>query len=597
MGEPFGFVGPSYRSQSVAADCQVCLNWYLEAIESGTGVSRFVNYRTAGLSLALYNLGAGPVRGIETFLGRTFAVAGSQFYELLAPNASPNKTNWSLLSSINLPTDGSPVSIAYGGHQLLVASVGQAFVFDLSTNTFTQVDPSGGANLPIAQVAYSDGFFLALVENQAPVPWQINSSKSLDATTWPGTNFTEVSVFPDNPNGIFRAARILWVFGPRGIQPYVNTGDFPFPFDVFSGTFIENGLAAPFSMARMDNSIFWLGADERGTGMVWRANGFTPQRVSNHAIEFALQSYATISDAIGVAVQDQGHSFYELHFPTADKTWRYDAATGMWHERAFWNQKNATFGRSRACFHTFNYGMHLRGDPTTGAVYQESINFYSDFGNAIRRIRRAPHRVKGQEYEFHEQLQVYVESGLQTFDGNLPTTVLTLSDPSGALWSVRVTDVGVLDAHPGSQGAALPFYITDLPTNTSWQLAIDTIGGLTIVPVAFNAFLDSALTMVSDSGKSVWSLQLRQIAPSIGQAFLNPLGLVQRGPLWTLRWSNDGAHTFSNGQSRQSGALGETRTRLLWNRLGRARDRVYELEFSEAAPAAIIDAYLTSKHG
>src|SRR5580698_8608562 len=137
----FGFVGPSYRSQSVLADCQTCMNWYLEAIESGMGRSAFALYPTPGLNL-LYQLGAPGGRGSITFQGRTFAIAGTVLWELLPPNANPNKINRGAV-----PSDGNPVSMAGGGHQLLIASAGQAFVYDLVANTLTPVDPSGGANL------------------------------------------------------------------------------------------------------------------------------------------------------------------------------------------------------------------------------------------------------------------------------------------------------------------------------------------------------------------------------------------------------------------------------------------------------------------
>ena len=46
--------------------------------------------------------------------------------------------------------------------------------------------------------------------------------------------------------------------------------------------------------------------------------------VSNHALEQALQSYSTISDAICFGYQDAGHQFYVMSFPTANKTWVFD---------------------------------------------------------------------------------------------------------------------------------------------------------------------------------------------------------------------------------------------------------------------------------
>src|SRR5690242_4130845 len=57
-------VGPSYQSQSLAADCQRTVNWYPESIESGDGKSRIALYPTPGLKyFTLPNVSAGPTNG------------------------------------------------------------------------------------------------------------------------------------------------------------------------------------------------------------------------------------------------------------------------------------------------------------------------------------------------------------------------------------------------------------------------------------------------------------------------------------------------------------------------------------------------------
>lgn len=44
-----GFISGSYQSRSLTADNQRCVNLYPEALESGSGKSRVVLYRTPGL--------------------------------------------------------------------------------------------------------------------------------------------------------------------------------------------------------------------------------------------------------------------------------------------------------------------------------------------------------------------------------------------------------------------------------------------------------------------------------------------------------------------------------------------------------------------
>ena len=44
-----GFCGPSYTSQSVIADAELCMNWYPEQMESDAAPSRDVLYPTPGV--------------------------------------------------------------------------------------------------------------------------------------------------------------------------------------------------------------------------------------------------------------------------------------------------------------------------------------------------------------------------------------------------------------------------------------------------------------------------------------------------------------------------------------------------------------------
>lgn len=60
----------------------------------------------------------------------------------------------------------------------------------------------------------------------------------------------------------------------------------------------------------------------------------------------------------------------------------------------------------------------------------------------------------------------------------------------------------------------------------------------------------------------------------------------------TLRWSNDRGKTFRQGVLQSSGAPGQYETQIRWAPLELARDRVYELEYNIAGPAALNGAWV-----
>lgn len=69
------------------------------------------------------------------------------------------------------------------------------------------------------------------------------------------------------------------------------------------------------------------------------------------------------------------------------------------------------------------------------------------------------------------------------------------------------------------------------------------------------------------------------------------VGLNAQGsnPVAELSWSNDGGMTYGNPVQRSIGAVGQYFARVVWQRLGMARDRVWRLDFSDDAPFSIIN--------
>jgi len=375
------------------------------------------------------------VRGEFTINGRMFAVSGAIFYEVF--------TNGTFTNRGAVVTDGLPVSMAASATQLLLASGGAVYVYTLATNVLTLLPaatftmPFTGANAYISLVGFSDGFFIALCANSGK--WYV--SKVLDATDWVTNGPTIVSVFPDNIVSMAIDHREVALFGVKQSVAYFNSGNI-FPYDVVPGGFIEQGSIATYATSKLDNTVYWLAGDERGNGVAFKAQGYLPVRISNHAVENAWSKYPLITDARAYSYQDQGHSFYVLYFPSANggdgATWVYDAATQMWHERAFLNVANGHFMAHQSQCHVFAFGKHLVGDWNSGKIYNMSINTFTDAGEVpIVRVRRAPHLAVELERMSHFELIVEAETGLglAVGQGSDPQAMLRWSNDGGHSWS------------------------------------------------------------------------------------------------------------------------------------------------------------------
>jgi len=175
--------------------------------------------------------------------------------------------------------------------------------------------------------------------------------------------------------------------------------------------------------------------------MVFRADGYSPVRISTHAVEHALQDYVragiTIADAVAFTYQEDGHTFYVLNFPTAKATWVYDSSTQLWHERGTWDESSTQYEAWRPQSHCFAFNKHLVGDRALGTIYEMSLDNYTDAGGGVlRRMRRTPHVTVEQESLFYHKFQIELETGLglSSGQGDDPQAMVRWSDDGGQTW-------------------------------------------------------------------------------------------------------------------------------------------------------------------
>lgn len=417
-----GFINGSYTSQSALAAIERTVNFYPEIMESDGAATRLALYPTPGVTQFGSTPTENPVRGIWEGGGRMLAVVGGLLKEYTADGVSVTRGS--------VDNDNTVVTFATNGDaggEVMISSGGTGYVFTLATNILTSVVTD------VHFVGYLDGFFLGLDVSTST----LRISDLLDGTTWSVTQLAQRNVASDNWVSMIVNNREIWLFGTKTTEVWYNSGASPYPFTPIDGAFLEHGIAAARSVAILAGQAVWLSANENGSGIVRRAEGWRGVRISNHSLEFAIQGYNTISDAVGWAYEQNGHEFYILEFPTAGKTWAYDAVTNIWCERSSWDSTNGLETAWRARHHVYAFGKHLVGDRTTGRLFEMSLDYYTDVDSGlIRRVRRAPHL--GQELQRirYRQFKLDLETGvgLSSGQGSDPTVMMRYSDDGGKTW-------------------------------------------------------------------------------------------------------------------------------------------------------------------
>ena len=426
-------LGSSYVARSVNAADNRMVNLFPEIIPEGGTEPGFLN-RAPGLNF-LQTVGTGPIRGLwahQTNGSDFYVVSGTEVYKLTGLTSTPVK--------IGDVSGTGPVSIADNGAVIFFACNGPSYTYYEPTNEFNQITD---ANFPGAvTVAYLDTQFIFNEPNSQRI-WSVDTINPANGDyiyplVFNSLFFASADGSPDGVQAVNVDHRQLWVFGTDSTEVWYNAGLSNFPLAPVQGAFNEIGCVAPYTVAKLDNTLFWLGTDARGQGIVYKANGYGAARMSTHAIEYAIAQYGNISDALAYTYQQEGHAFYVLIFPTANATWVYDVATQAWHERAGF--VNGAFIRHRSnCQCNFG-GNIIVGDFENGNIYTFDLSVYADNGQPqkwLRSWRALPTGQNNLKRTAQHSLQLECESGtgLNDGQGSNPEVMLRWSDDGGHTWS------------------------------------------------------------------------------------------------------------------------------------------------------------------
>jgi hypothetical protein len=114
----------------------------------------------------------------------------------------------------------------------------------------------------------------------------------------------------------------------------------------------------------------------------------------------------------------------------------------MWHKWLYVDNFNIYHQHRGYCCASFN-GLVLVGDYQNGKVYKLDPSNYTDDGQEIRRLRRAPHLVADLQRQYFDELQIQFQPGV----GLQPTTS---SSSTTAVCGIAISGIAIC----GTSGAS-----------------------------------------------------------------------------------------------------------------------------------------------
>ena len=359
----------------------------------------------------------GIVRGLWDMDGVLYAVVGSAVYYFTGTTAvACTGALLTTTGSVQMVDNGTQIMIVDGLHGYYV-----------SAHVVTEI---ADADFIIpTSLTFQDGYGIVTESGTGKI-W---ISGINDFTTWDALDYTTAEAEPDDAIGLLSDHREIWVFGSQGTETYYNSGNADFPFERIAGGYIERGIGAALSPVKADNAIIWL--SDKKQVIKTMGPGQSPQVISTPQLHKEFEGYASVSDAFAWPMDFGGFTWYVINFPTGNKTWVYNLATGRWHQWASFSA--GTDIRHPANCYVYHSGKHLIGHWQDGCLYEVNSDYYTNNGNTFRSIARFPTVIKEGKRIFHHKLQMDFKAGvgLVSGSGSDPQAMLRWSDDRMRTWS------------------------------------------------------------------------------------------------------------------------------------------------------------------
>jgi hypothetical protein len=372
------FIDGSGRAYSGTFQLDRTLNAYVENASLGGAKTSKALIAAPGTA-RLFDLGDGPVRGQLSLEGYDFIVSAGSVWQ---------KDPLDIITLLgSVANDGLPVKMVANTTQVFLRSAGIGYCIETGAVTAIPSPPW----TTLADIEFIDGYFVGLDDDGTPgaVGGQFFISTLNDCTVWDPLDFSDAPASNNRLRALAVIQGLLYVIGSVTTQPFFNSGNADFPLEPNKSATIQRGTTARDSVATLSNdpqssasTVFMLSEDMEGRAEVVKLVGFSLATISTSQLSRIFQSYSKISDAIGWAFSMGGHSFYQINFPDAQASWRFDASNPnlntAWSQVSWYNRSTGLQEAHRGVNHGFNLGRHLVGDRQAGIIWNMSQDTYSD---------------------------------------------------------------------------------------------------------------------------------------------------------------------------------------------------------------------------
>lgn len=418
-------IGPSYTNRSLPLSAQVSKGIIPEINPEARNIVSLHAFPGLKVNSSL----SGNGRGSHVMAGVLYVVYGNTLSSVDSDGVAVSRGT----------IDGQTVcDFADNGTQMIITTGTTPYMYTVATTTLAEITDPNLTNP--TTVGYLNAQFI--LDNNAPdsVRGEFVTSQVLTTLTPEDfinpLDFAVANAHPDDISRILIYNGVVLFFGPDGIEPWWNSGVGSPPFDAIQSGFRPYGLVGPNAIDRTDEFIYFID-DQR---IPRRLFGLQVSNIGSPALAAAWNSYVRVDDAVGFAYILDQRNYFQINFPTANRSWLYHEQSNSWYQLSFGTDDQRHRGQS----HEFVYGKNIIQDYSNGQLYELDFGTFTDNGEVIQR-RRTTAIIHGGLYGFpgkkifFDKVEFVIQTGvgLVTGQGSDPKVMIRYSDDGSRTWSAE----------------------------------------------------------------------------------------------------------------------------------------------------------------
>lgn len=414
---PVPLVGGYYADDTRSWSAQDCVNWLpTQAEKAGTRTASMLK-TPPGLREFILTAEPGvipdaPVRGVYNCEGTLFAVIGSRLFKI-PPSGAVSEIG--TIPGVNrvIMTDNQ---ISGSGNELVIVNGSSGYVYNTRTSAFAQITDAG---YPGGINAVFLGGYIVQIE---PARRFAFNSAPADALSYNTLDQFTSEVSPDLLMSMAVTNNELILFSQRSTEFFEVTANAQQPFRT-KGISMSRGCGGRYTVANMDNTVYWLGDD----GIFYRLVGYSPQRVSTRPIEQSIKGL-NWDQAFAFVWENGGHKVCYWTFPDG-LTWGYDVSADEWSRRESYG-----FTNWRVTGMAYWNNQWVAGDFQTGKLWFVDWDYFKEGSDPFVSQRTTGVLSNNQNRIIVSRVELLMAVG-QLADDDDHYVRLQYSDDGGYNWS------------------------------------------------------------------------------------------------------------------------------------------------------------------